>query len=415
MKILVVNNSDSIGGAAIAAFRLHKALLNQGICSQMLVQNKQTVESTVISKQNAFAKIAAILRQYIELLPVRLYMKRTRILFSPDWLPFSGTIKKIQTINPDIVHLHWTHLGMMSTQDLPNINRPIIFTLHDNWAFTGGCHVKWTCEGFKEKCGKCPHLGSKYGFDLSRLLWRQKHRIFSRLSNITFVAPSTWMAEMAKQSSLLKHENIHVVPNPIDITVFKPLDKANSRILWNLPAHKKLILFGAVGALTDQNKGFNELVEALEKISSTGFELVIFGSSGITDAEKKFKIKTHFLGYINDDVSLATIYNSADVMVVPSRQESFGLTASEALSCGVPVVAFETSGLIDIVDHKINGYLARPFQSSDLANGITWVLDHDDPALLSSNARKKVLENFDSSLVAKRYIELYKRVLNESV
>jgi glycosyltransferase involved in cell wall biosynthesis len=208
-----------------------------------------------------------------------------------------------------------------------------------------------------------------------------------------------------------RHINL---PNPIDTTIFKPFDKEKARELWNLSKDKKLVLFGAIGATSDPRKGFGELREAMLKLGKNdAIEFVVFGSNKPKNTPN-FEFKVHYMGALADDVSLVTLYSAVDVMVVPSRQEAFGQTASEAMACGTPVVAFRHTGLLDIVDHKVNGYLANPFDTTDLADGIKWVIDkkYDE---LGINAREKVVREFNSVVVAKKYIKLYEEVLSRKI
>lgn len=412
MKILVVNTSDIQGGAARAAYRLHKALLKSGVDSQMLVQNKSSDDFTVLTEDKKLKKYVNKLRAIIDSLPVRFYTKRTKTLFSPSWFGFSYVVDKINEINPDIVHLHWICDGMMTIEDIARIKAPIVWSLHDNWAFTGGCHIMWECEGYKKSCGSCPRLGSDKENDLSKKVWNRKQKTFARINNMTIVGLSQWLNDCSKNSNLLKDRKHINLPNPIDTNVFKPFDKEKARELWNLPQDKKLVLFGANSATSDINKGFNELKEALYKLTCKNVELIVFGSSEPKDFQD-FGFKTHYVGSLHDDVSLVTLYSAVDVMVVPSLQEAFGQTASEAMACGIPVVAFGGTGLLDIVDHKINGYLAKPFNTLDLANGIEWVLRYPNYDELCINARAKVTREFDSVVVANKYIRLYNEILND--
>ena len=411
MKILIVNKSDIQGGAARAAYRLHKALLENGVDSKMLVQDKISDDYTVIGPTTKVQKAIAKIRPTIDSLPVRLYKNRTKTLFSPSWLGFSGIVDKINKINPDIVHLHWICGGMMTIEDISRIKAPIIWSLHDNWAFTGGCHIKWKCEKYRENCGACPRLGSQKENDLSRRVWRRKQKSFANINNITIVGLSHWLTECSKNSSLLNNRKHITLPNPIDINIFKPFYKDKARELWNLPKDKKLVLFGAMSATSDINKGFKELSDAMEKLTSKDIELVVFGSSKPQNAPD-FGFKTHYLGRLHDDVSLVTLYSAVDVMVVPSLQENLSNTIMESLACATPVVAFDVGGNSDMIEHKINGYLAKPFESNDLANGIDWVLNASNYDELCDNARDKVVRGFDSKVVAKKYIKLYEEILN---
>jgi len=415
MKILHINTSDIQGGAARAAYRLHRSLLETGIDSKMLVQNKKSDDYTVVSLvNNKFQKGLNLLIPFIDQIPVKFYKNKTKTLFSPAWIGSSNIINKINEINPDIVHLHWICGGMIKIEDLVKINKPIVWSLHDNWAFTGGCHIKWECEKYKNSCGACPRLGSNKENDLSKWVWKRKKKTFSKMDNLTIIGLSKWVMNVSKESSLLKDKKHINLPNPIDTNVFKPFNKEKSRELWNLPKDKKLILFGAISATSDINKGFKELSEALKILNLKNIEFVVFGSGKPQNAPD-FKFKTHYVGHLHDDVSLVTLYSAVDVMIVPSLQENLSNAIMESLSCATPVVAFNVGGNSDMIGHKINGYLAKPFESQDLANGIEWILNLNEKEYnqLCKNAREKVLKEFDSKVVAKKYIELYEEILNE--
>ncbi|TMN78116.1 MULTISPECIES: glycosyltransferase family 4 protein [unclassified Pseudoalteromonas] len=415
VKVLHVSTLDTQGGAARATYRLHSALKANNVDSKLLVQNKSSDDPYVITETGITKKIINRLRPTLDSIPVKFYKNRGESLFSPAYLPFSNIAKKINGINPDIVHLHWVCHGMIKIEDLNKIKAPIVWTLHDNWAFTGGCHIMWECKKYQDACGCCPRLGSDSEKDLSRRVFNRKSRAFPKVKHLTVVGVSSWLAECAKRSPLFKNRNIVNLPNPLNTNKFKPFDKNKARELWNLPKDKKLILFGANSATADLNKGFKELCSALRKLKSDDIELVIFGSSE-PEQSQNLGFAANYLGHVFDDVSLLTIYSAADVMIVPSLQEAFGQTASESMACGTPVVAFGHTGLLDIIDHKENGYLATPIDSDDLAKGIDWVLnvEADIYEKLCLSARNKVINEFDNEVVAKKYIKLYEKVINET-
>ena len=410
MKILIVNTLDIQGGAARAAYRLYKSLLDADVDSQMLVMNKSSDDFMVLVQEKKTTKYFNKLRPVIESLPVRFYKERTKTLFSPSWFGFSSIVDKINEINPDIVHLHWICGGMIKIEDLKKIKAPIVWSLHDMWAFTGGCHYDEECKGYEKECGKCKVLGSDKENDLSRKVFNRKQKIFLQIENMTIVGLSKWLNNCSKNSTLLKDKNHINLPNPIDTKIFKPFDKEKARELWSLPKDKKLVLFGAMGATSDLRKGFDELSQALHKLEDKNIEFVVFGSSKPENAPD-LGFRTHYLGSLADDVSLVTLYSAVDVMIVPSLQENLSNAIMESLACGIPVVGFDIGGNSDMIEHQINGYLAKPFDASDLAHGIEWILNNENYDELCKNAREKVLREFDSEVVAKKYIELYADIL----
>ena len=410
MKILIVNSSDIQGGAARAAYRLHKSLLAENINSKMLVQNKSSGNFTVIGPETKFQKIIGRLRPIINKTPVMFYKKKEKTLFSPSFFGFNNIVDKINEINPDIVHLHWICGGMIKIEDIANIKAHIVWSLHDMWAFTGGCHYNEGCSLYKNNCGNCKVLGSDKKNDLSRSIFNRKKKTFPLISSLTIIGVSQWLTKTSKNSPLLKNKKHINIPNPIDTNIFKPFSKYKARDLWGLPKSKKLVLFGAIGATSDPRKGFKELNESMDSLKNKDIEFVVFGSDKPKESQK-LKFKTHYLGHLYDDISLVAIYSAADVMVVPSLQESFGQTASESMSCQTPVVAFGHTGLVDIIDHKVNGYLAIPENAYDLAKGVSFILEADNYLELCQNARNKVLREFDSKFVASNFIDLYSQIL----
>lgn len=412
IKVLIVNTSDIEGGAARAAFRLHESLLLKNINSQMLVMKKLSDVTSVLGPENKFKKGLARLRSILDYLPLKKYKNKTNHLFSSAWLPFSEVVEHINKIAPDIVHLHWIAGGMIRIEDLAKIKAPIIWSLHDMWPFTGGCHYAENCNAFQKNCGNCPVLKADKKNDLSSKVFHRKQKTYNKKENITIIGLSNWLAQQAISSSLFSQYQIINIPNPIDTKTFSAFDKTKAREIFNLPLNKNIILFSAIGAASDPRKGFNQLIEALNKIQNKNSELVIFGSNAPIENYILNK-KTYYLGHLNTDEELRVLYSAADVMIVPSLQENLSNTIMESLACGIPVVSFNIGGNSDLISHKVNGYLATPYDTTDLAKGIDWILNASNYQQLSTAAREKVLSTFDSNLVADRYITLYKNILGK--
>jgi glycosyltransferase involved in cell wall biosynthesis len=229
------------------------------------------------------------------------------------------------------------------------------------------------------------------------------------------VAPSQWLAECARKSKLMQGWPVSVVNNALDTEVWRPVDKAHARALFGLPKDVPLLLFGALGGTADPRKGFDLLLAALENLRGKidELELVVFGQLAPKELID-FGFPVRYVGRLHDDLTLAILYSAVDVMVVPSRQEAFGQTASEAHACGTPVVAFDSGGLTDIVKHLQTGYLAMPFDPASLAEGIIWVLsDRARHASLSVTSRQRALDRFSYPVVAEQYRKIYELAVRQ--
>ncbi|MCX6278324.1 MAG: glycosyltransferase family 4 protein [Bacteroidetes bacterium] len=412
MQVLLLNTYDLKGGAAKATWRLFKGLQEAGVRAQMLVQNKISKDQDVFEARGLFHNYFNCIRPYIDF-AIPLPQTRKRILFSTNLLPDS-VVDQINAINPDLVHLNWIAGGFIRIESLAKIKQPVIWTFHDIWAATGGCHYPLKCKKYQERCGCCPILHSTNENDLSRKSFFRKRDAYQSIKNLTIITPSRWLANCVSESALLGNRTVIVAPNGLDISVFHPSDKAIARDHFGFSHEKKLILFGAVRAAKNELKGFNRLLEALRQLDKSNLELIVFGSSN-SEMVNDLDIPVRFLGYLPKESEIAMLYSAADVVAVPSFQEVFGQTASEALACGVPVVAFGATGLLDIVDHKKTGYLAKPFLSEDLATGIQWILeDAERYKELSENARRSAVERFDIKKTVGQVIGTYQEVLNHT-
>ena len=416
MKVLLLNTSDIDGGAARAAYRLHKGLQGIGVGCQMLVQDKTSDDSTVLAPQTKVSRKLGKLRPSLDNLPLQLYPDRLRITFSSQWLPDS-TLSRVAQLCPDIINLHWSCAGYLQIETIPKFKKPLVWTLHDMWAFTGGCHYSQDCDRYTDSCGACPLLHSSNSNDLSHWIWKRKVKAWKNL-NLTIVSPTSWLAKCASASSLFQALRVEVIPQGLDTKKYKPIERRLAREILNLPQDKQIVIFGSLYPNSDLRKGFHLLQPALQSLSQSGWkdqiELVAFGSSQ-PETLIDVGFKPHYLGRLHDDFSLALAYASADVMIVPSIYEAFGQTASESLACGTPVVAFNTSGLTDIVEHQQNGYLAQPYKVEDLAQGIAWVLENKERhQKLSDRARAKAEQEFALEIQARRYSSLFSEIAESS-
>lgn len=415
MKVCIVSSSNGRAGGHAAAYRLHQGLQSH-LSSTMLVRDKCRGDYTVISPQSKLARTWGNLAPTLDAVPKLFYPNRDRTTYSLQWLP-DRVASQIAKIEPDIINLHWINSGYLQIETIAKLNKPIVWTLHDMWAFTGGCHYSQECDRYSQSCGSCPILNSNNDWDLSRWTWQRKAKSWQDI-DLTIVTPSRWLAKCAAASSLFGNLRIEVIPNGLDTLRYKPFEKQLAREIIGLPADKKLILFGAVDATSNTRKGYSLLMPALQKLkhyqTQQDLELVIFGADRPQNPPD-FGIESRYLGRFNDDISIALLYSAADVFIAPSIQDNLPNTVMEALACGTPSVAFNIGGMPDLIDDRQNGYLATAYEPEDFARGIFWIIeDRERWQNLSVCASSKVEREFTVKKQAQTYIQLYKDILANS-
>lgn len=414
MKVLHLSTDDFSGGASRAAYRIHTALLQCGVDSSMRVLVHQTANDKVVSGKAPRTYIKKIKDKLAE--KGRAVYRRNFRGSSPIMHSFgdvsAGIVNEINASDADVVNLHWI-ANLLSIKDIGLITKPIVWTLHDMWAFCGGEHVVFDSDvaaRFKTGYRSDNRPLGESGPDLNRLSWESKRDEWSN-QRFQFIAPGKWMADCVAASALFKHQPIHVIPNPIELdNLWRPVDKRFARAVLGLEQTKKYVLSGSAGGMAHL-KGEDLLSDALTKLCGHNIdmpELLIFGQQQpLTKPETPYK--THWLGRVNDDHVMRLIYSASDVMAVPSRIDNLPNTALEAHACGTPVVAFDIGGLPDIVDHLQSGWLAPAFDTDNFADGISWVLqDRSRWMRLSSHARKIAEERFAPKVITEKYLAIYR-------
>ncbi|MBY0245368.1 MAG: glycosyltransferase family 4 protein [Sphingobacteriaceae bacterium] len=419
MKVLHLNTYEGNGGAGRACLRLSDALNEQGVESEIMVYFQfSPSHKTINFSAIFFRKIKAVCNILAERYLTKIFVKAVKTPFSLQF--FGQAIANHPALkSADIIHLHWINHGFLTPknlEELSKLNKPIVWTFHDSNAFTGGCHVRYACQNFLKECGNCPLLKSSSANDISHKNWLKKKKAYSKL-DFSVVAPSRWMANSAKKSSLLQFKEVSVIPNTIEIEVFKPYPKSEAKVFLGIEPHKFVLMSGFMPSKNDKHKGAQYLIEALNLLAQNpaiekgNVELVIFGNKS-TENMPEFPFKTTFLGNISNDTQLAQSYSAADAFITPSLEDNLPNTVMESLACATPVIAFETGGIPDMVSHLENGYLAKYESAEDLAAGIAWLYSCEIQLLIQQNARESILKNFAPEVIAKKHIELYNSVLN---
>ncbi len=414
MKVLLINTSEHVGGAAIAAHRLMEALKHNGVNASMLVRDRQSQQLTVTGIKASWR------------LPLKFMWERLTILLCNGlsrrllWSVDLGTTGTDVTCLPefqqaDVVHLHWVNQSFLSLRDVERIlvsGKRVVVTMHDMWYFTGVCHYSGACERYKVACHDCPLMGGHRRLvpDWSERQFRYKYKMYAR-ARVTFVGCSQWIAGLASASALTVGQRVVHVPNAIDTELFCPADMDVARSSLGLPAGKRLVLFSSQ-RITDPRKGFRLLASALDLLKQEEpelfgqLELVVVGG----DSEKvrdEVCLPVHAVSYVESEVQMVQLYNAVDLYVTPSLQDNLPNTIVEALACGTPCVGFRVGGIPEMIDHQRCGYVATYRDARDLACGIAWTLDEGRQAELSANARDKALTTYSEKQVANRYKEIY--------
>lgn len=417
MRVLIVNTYEHTGGAAVAAGRLMDALNGSGVKAKMLVAEKETHRLTVAGLPHpARQRWHFLWERWCIFRALRFSRKR---LFEVDIANAGTDITVLPEFKEaDVIHLSWVNQGMLSTEGIRRIlatGKPVVWTMHDLWPATAICHYARQCPSFKTGCHHCrllPGGGSEH--DLASRVWRRKQAAY-KAGRISFVACSRWLADQAARSALLADHSVTSIPNPIDTRVFCRRDKAEARRQAGLPGQGRIVLFVSQ-RVTDERKGMGYFVEALRQLVQAhpqwkdNTSVAILGGHA-EEVAAQLPLPAWPLGYVADEQAVAGIYNAADAYVLPSLEDNLPNTLMEAMACGVPCVGFCVGGIPEMIVHGRNGYVARPRDAADLAEGIRWVLDEAEADTLQAEAVRHVARNYSQSHVAMQYIEVYNEAL----
>lgn len=402
-NVLQITYNAFGGGAGRAARRIHEAVGRSGIestlhCARwMTAGRRRRIASKLYYGMRARAEAA-----------INLLMKTPNP--SPRWtasLP-SNWAASINSSRFDLVHLHWICGGMMSIEDIGRINKPIVWTMHDMWAFCGSENLA-DDDRYAKGYRRNNRPRGETGLDLHGWTWRRKHRSWT--GGFQVVAPSRWMKACINRSCLMHEWPVEVVPNPIDTDKWCPQPRAQARAALAIENDACVLCVAGIDGPVSRHKGYDLLNDALAAMPhGRQITLLVIGHPGGWQPVIP-GVTIRFLGFVSEDEALRRAYCAADAMVVPSRIDNLPNTAVEAASCGLPVAAFDVGGLPDIVEHRVSGYLARPFDVDDLARGIGWVLDATKDGRAGRAARSCAVERFEMSRIGIRYSALYDAVL----
>jgi glycosyltransferase involved in cell wall biosynthesis len=421
MKIVQLNKNDLSGGAARAAYRLHDGLRRAGHESVMVVESRSGDDPSVLTFERPMDGVSLVRRG---LRQMRLSRERDRYrssrptgyeLFSDDRSIYTSTLLP-QIPECQIINLHWisgfvdyrTFFGRSWSQ------RPIVWTLHDLNALTGGCHYNLGCDRYLTGCGTCPQLGSTNPNDLSRTTWARKQRLFSRLpsSKLHFVAPSKWLRSEVRSSPILEKFSVDVIPYGLDLEAFAPRERGSVRDLLGIPRDARVLLFLAE-EISNRRKGFALLLDALARCARRVPNLLLV-SLGQNKPQVSIETPWMHIGAVNNDRFLSMVYNAADLFAICALQDNLPNTVLEAIACGIPVVGHAVGGIPDMVRNGLNGLIVPVGDADALADAICKVLNNENLRVqMGANARRIATEEYPLDLQVRRYLELYGSLIED--
>ena len=403
LEVLFISTYESLGGAARATRRIFESLKSLPIVCKLFTASKMSQDDHV--HQMVCLGDKEKLRYAHDLLST-IRAQHAGQSLSSFGQASAGIVDAIQADSAAIVHLHWV-CNYLSVQDIAQIRKPIIWTLHDMWPLSGCEHYTYDLDAFFYSNA----VGNPVETSQSFQLFKEKVEAWAK-QNFTIVTPSKWLAECARKSVLFHSSDIHVIPYPIDTSFWSPQNPLEARKNFHFDSTKVQILFIGQNMLNDPTKGWDLLRESLQKLaldSDLDFELILAGHDGDLPQDLPFSVLS--LGIINNDLTLVQLYSAVHILAMPSRAEAFSLVTCEAQACGLPVIGFEIGGIPDIVIHQKTGWIARPFDTSDFAHGMQWVLSDQERRMeMGVNARRSVVENFSEEVVSRKYLDLYEVV-----
>lgn len=408
MKILTLNTEYHRGGAARVAKTLHAELnVTGGFQSYFAYGRGPKIEDDKAFRFSLWPEI------YLHAALTRLGGLQgygtplsTRRLF-----------RYINTGNFDLIHFHNLHgyyLDLSFVRFIENSGVPVIWTLHDAWPITGRCAYFFECDRWTIGCGECPYLSSypKTYLDSSALMWKRKKEHFDRDWNLIIVCPSQWLADKVRESYLNRYQ-IKIIPNCVNIEIFKPKDKISIRKKLGIPIKKKIILYVA-NDLRDVRKGFFYFLQALKFIKLKNWMVITIGEKIHFDEIVRMKVDIKQIGYVSDQNFISEAYSAVDIFCISSLEENFPITVLESLASGIPVVGFQVGGIPEQVPEEC-GILVPPRNTKALGKALMNLLQDDElRENMSNNCRARCIAHYTIKKFRERYIKLYSEILTRA-
>ena len=407
MRVVIINKSDALGGAAIASMRLCQALQAAGADARMLVLERRTDATNVQAVDSRWGNRYRFLAERLGIFSRNGLSRDT--LFQIDTATHGVDLSRHPwVVESDVIVLGWINQAMLSLDGvarLAALGKPLVWVMHDMWNATGICHHAKECQGLYGQCEQCPLLPN--GSRLAQRTWLRKQELYNRC-DIHFVPVSNWLRGVCQSSSLMRGSDITVIPNAIDVTQFNPgfLDDNP----WNVEQGRQVVVMGAA-RLDDPIKGFDRLTAAMHWLTMNRpdtagrIHLVLYGALRDPSVLNDIPVPYTHLGYVTD---IQQIYRHAQIVLSSSTRETLPTTLVEGMACGCTAVTTGVGGQRDIVTHQVNGYVTDSLAPEALAHGIEWALNNSCDR---QTQHDWIAGKFDMAVIAREHLSLYNRLL----
>lgn len=408
MRVLIVSGEDLAGGGHRAAFRLHQALRGIGVESFMAVRRKHSTDPFVHKMTPYELGWPPVGRGYLDLLPSVLCRSKNEPISLG--LQSANLHKLTERFKPDIVNLHWINGGIASIYAVGNLQVPVVWTLHDMWPFTGGCHYSGDCLQYRESCQRCPKVKDVLGAPaITSWVHRRKRNDWGQ-QRLHAITPSAWMREIALSSSLFSEGEVRHIRNCLDPRIFNGRSREQMRSTLGLLSDNKAILFSSAHQPRKGALIIPDIIKHL-RAAASGSKWQFLFMGGLPPTLKPGHGITQ-LPPTTDEARVASYYAASDVYALPSLEDNLPNTVSESLSCGTPVVAFPTGGIVEMIRYGQNGALSTEMTATSIAEAIRQLAN--SPRKERDEIARDANRTYDPSIIAQAHRSFFMSVLGRS-
>jgi glycosyltransferase involved in cell wall biosynthesis len=418
LKVLMVTSAFNSGGAGKAAHRLAVAISEHSdadVTALCLNGASDWIATTKIASSAAIYNLAKALDR-VSVLPYPNRAELMRSINFSDGRSLFGAASKINALKPDVVHIHWINYGLLGIEELRLIEAPIVWTFHDMWPMTGGCHYSIGCEQFLNSCGSCPVIGSTDNFDRTSKVQRRKKDSWSDIK-LKVITPSYWLSDLASRSYVFGNHDITTIPNCIGLNDFYPVDRTAARLELGLPINGQIILAGAHNGLGSIVKGRRMMPVILDYISvhkESEVYLVTIGGRAGPSSVHGANLQTIALGNLNTASALRAAYCAADVFILPSLQDNLPNMVAESLACGTKVVAFASGGAIDMIHEGETGYVIPAYDTSKFGCATLSLAEEEKTPFTQQRVRDSSIGKFDPKKIVEAHLRVYQEAVSSN-